>query len=189
MNAKLLLLPLLALSATAAQAHTGDHGAGFGAGFGHPLGGLDHLLAMVAVGLWAAQSGGRRLWATPAVFLTALALGALGALAGLPLPLVEPGIIGSVIVLGVLVALGARLPTWAGLTLVGVFALCHGQAHGAELPATADALGYVLGFMAAALVLHVAGALPVLATRLPRWLPRAGGAAMAAAGLALGAGL
>lgn len=188
MNPKLLLLPLLALSATAAQAHTGDHGAGFAAGFGHPLGGLDHVLAMVAVGLWAAQSGGRRLWAVPAVFLAALAAGALGAAAGLALPLAEPGSVGSVLVLGALVALGARLPAWAGLTLVAAFALCHGHAHGAGLPA-GGGLVYGLGFMAASLLLHIAGALPVLAARLPGWLTRAGGAAIAAAGLALGAGL
>src|SRR5258708_21754085 len=113
-----------------AAAHTfGAHGAGFAQGIAHPLGGIDHLLAMVAVGLWAAQLGGRALWAVPAAFVAMMAVGGVAGMLGAALPLVEFGISGSLVVLGVLVALAARLPVAVSAVLVGLLALFHGHAH------------------------------------------------------------
>lgn len=172
------------LTAGAAQAHSGAHSFGFGQGLLHPLGGLDHLLAMVAVGLWAAQQGGRALWAVPAAFLGMMALGGLLAINGVVLPLVEPGIVGSVMVLGLLVALAARLSLAAGMGLVGLLALCHGQAHGLEMAVGTGALGYALGFMLATGLLHGAGILWVQQGLQGRLL-RTGGAVIAATGLLL----
>lgn len=176
----------LTLAAGPAAAHTfGAEGAGFAAGFGHPLLGFDHLLAMVAVGLWAGQLGGRAAWLVPAAFVGALAAGAGMALAGAALPAVEPAILASVLALGLLVAFAVRLPAGVAMALVAAFALCHGHAHGAEMPAAASPLLYGLGFVLATVLLHAAGlALGRAATRLvlPA-LARAAGAAVAAAGL------
>jgi urease accessory protein len=176
----------LALAASPAAAHTfGADAAGFAAGFGHPLLGLDHLLAMVAVGAWASQLGGRATWRIPAAFVYALALGAALALAGLPLPAVEPGILASVLVFGLLIAFAVRLPASFGMALTGLFALCHGHAHGAGMPMAADPLPYGAGFILATVGLHAAGvALGWGAARLlSPALTRAAGAAVAAAGL------
>jgi urease accessory protein len=176
----------LALAAGPAAAHTfGAGGAAFAAGFGHPLFGLDHLLAMVAVGVWAAQLGGRATWQVPAAFVYALVLGAALALAGLPLPAAEPGIMASVLALGLLVAFAVRLPASAGMALVALFALCHGHAHGAEIPAAANPLLYGAGFVLATVALHAAGvALGWGGARLlSPLLARAAGAAVATAGL------
>lgn len=154
----LIGLPVLLL-ATAVEAHTG-HGAaaGLAAGFSHPFGGLDHLLAMIAVGILGVQMGGRAAWALPAVFLVAMAAGgALGAI-GLALPLVEPGIVGSVIVLGMVIAAGWRMPVAAAVPVVGAFAVFHGFAHGAEMAAGTSALAYGAGFVLATGLLHLAGA-------------------------------
>ena len=140
--AKLGLLALAALTATAsgAAAHTfGAHGAGFAQGLAHPLGGIDHLLAMVAVGLWAAQLGGRALWAVPGAFVAMMVVGGAAGMLGALLPLVEPGIAFSLVVLGILVALAARLPVAISAVLVGLLALFHGHAHGSELPEAASA--------------------------------------------------
>jgi urease accessory protein len=147
----------LVAASGAATAHP-LHGAdvGVAAGFIHPFLGLDHLLAMVAVGLWAAQLGGRWLWSIPAAFVTAmLAGGALGFL-GHTLPLTETLVAGSVLVLGLLVALRVRLES-AGLALVACFALFHGLAHAAELLAGAGAAAYAAGFAAATAALHAVG--------------------------------
>jgi len=141
-----------------ALAHTyGAHGAGLTAGFMHPVMGLDHVLAMVAVGLWAAQRGGADLWRLPAAFIGATVLGMLVALAGIGLPMVELGIAGSVVLLGIFVGLAARIPSPAAMALVALFALFHGYAHGAELPETAVPVLYALGFVAATALLHGIG--------------------------------
>jgi len=180
-------LGTLALLAAAplAHAHTfGAHGAGFGAGFAHPFMGLDHLAAMFAAGLWAAQLGGSAVWRVPAAFIATMCLGAVLACTGMALPGVEAGIGASVLVLGLLVAFAARLPTHAGMALAGVFALFHGYAHGCELPLSAAPLWYALGFIIATVSVHAAG----LAAGVPlrnraMWMARACGAMFAAGGL------
>jgi len=167
---------VLAFAAAPAAAHPG-HGDGFAAGFAHPIGGVDHLLAMVAVGLWA----------VPAAFVAVMAIGgALGA-AGVALPGVEGWVAVSVVALGLLVCFAVRAPAAAGAALVGLFALFHGHAHGGELPETASALGFGLGFVLATAALHGAGLAAGLYSRraVGPWIARAGGAATAAAGLAM----
>jgi urease accessory protein len=155
------LFPLLALLLlpTLAQAHPGipGHTHGLANGLMHPLTGLDHICAMVAVGLWAAQRGGRALWLVPSVFVSVMALGGVLGMAAVPIPFVEPGIAASVLVLGVLIAAAARLPLLASALLVGVFAVFHGYAHGAEMPDSASGLAYGLGFVAATASLHLLG--------------------------------
>lgn len=159
---------------------------GLAAGFAHPLLGLDHVMAMVAVGLWASQLGGRALWLVPASFVAVMAVGAALAQAT-PLPAVELGIIGSLVVLGALVAFSARLPVVAGALIVGIFALFHGHAHGAEMPEVDSAALFALGFVAATAVLHGIGVAAGLYWRSTAsgWLVRAGGAAVATTGLVL----
>jgi urease accessory protein len=148
---------LLAAAASPALAHVDPvaHGS-FAAGMTHPVFGADHVLAMVAVGLLAVILGGRALWALPAAFLSCMAAGFGLALAGVALPLVEPMILASVMALGLLVALAARLPLGAAAAMVGVFGLAHGAAHGGELGA-AGALAFGAGFLAATALLHGAG--------------------------------
>jgi urease accessory protein len=161
-----------------------DAGHGLAAGFVHPFSGADHVLAMAAVGLWAGLAGGRAILAWPLAFLAVMALGAALGLAGFSLPAVEATIALSVIVLGLAVALKAPLPVAAGAAVCGAFALFHGMAHGAELPAAA-ALTYGIGFMLATALLHAAGIGAALALARPAWLPRAAGAAVAVTGLTL----
>lgn len=170
-----------------AQAHPGHGGGGFASGFAHPLHGLDHLLAMLAVGLWAAQLGGRARWAVPAAFVGVMALGGALGMAGVGLPLAGQGIVASVLMLGLLIAAAVRLPLAAGVALVGIFALCHGYAHGAEMPETAAGAVYALGFAGATALLHGCGfGLGVLMQRGAKagWL-RASGVAISAAGVLL----
>ena len=182
-----MALMLLATSSVV-HAHTsGLPHMDFATGLGHPFSGLDHILAMVAVGLWAAQRGGRALWLVPLTFvLTMAAGGALGFL-GIQLPMVELGIAGSVLVLGTLVALASRLPLAVSMALVGLFALFHGYAHGAEMAVESSALWYSLGFMLASAALHVIGIGGALAAGqgIPARLVRVGGAAIAASGVLL----
>ena len=146
-------LSLLLVAAPLAQAHPGHEGHDFtwdfSGGFAHPLSGWDHLLAMIAVGLWAAQLGGRARWLVPSAFVGVMALGAALGHAGLMFPGVEQGIAASVLVLGLLIATAVRLPVAAGMALVGLFAGFHGIAHGAEMPATAGGLSYGAGFILA----------------------------------------
>jgi urease accessory protein len=150
--ATLAMLPLPAL------AHTGlGHVAGFTAGFAHPLGGADHLMAMVAIGLWAGLMGGRAAWALPLAFLSAMAVGGGLGMMGVGLPMVEAGIAGSVIVLGALVALAVRPPLAVGLGLAALFGLAHGHAHGAEMLDGAGAATYAAGFLLATAGLHAIG--------------------------------
>ena len=150
--------PLMFVGSDAALAHTGlEHAVSFASGFKHPWTGLDHMLAMVAVGLWAGLNGGRALWAWPAAFVGVMVAGGALGIAGIPVPMVEPGILASVIVLGLLVLAAARLPVALGAALVAVFALLHGHAHGAELPAQAAAATYAAGFALATALLHAPG--------------------------------
>ena len=157
MTRPLALAALMALSAGPALAHLDPaaHGS-VAAGFTHPIFGADQVLAMLAVGLWAAMLGGRAVWAVPAAFVGAMALGFGLSLAGVGLPLVEPAILASVIVLGVLVALAVRLPAGAGMAVVGALALFHDHAHGAEMGG-AGPLAYLAGFALATALLHGAG--------------------------------
>ncbi|ACR70630.1 hydrogenase [Edwardsiella ictaluri] len=155
-----LLLLLLLCAATPTLAHTGVGAThGFWAGAYHPLSGLDHLLAMLTVGLWAAQRGGKALWGIPAAFVLTMIVG--GALAlvfnRVPGQAIEFGITASVLVLGLLVAARVRLPLLPSCLLVGLFALFHGYAHGMEMPADADGLSYGLGFALVTALLHGAG--------------------------------
>lgn len=126
-------------------------------GLMHPASGLDHLCAMLAVGFWAAQTGGRSLWAVPLTFVGVMALGGALPALGVSLPFIEQGIVLSVLLLGALIAASIRLPLWLGCGMVGLFALWHGQAHGAEIPAWASGMSYALGFVLATASLHAAG--------------------------------
>jgi urease accessory protein len=156
MRTRLLALAF-ALMPTAALAHPGHDVHGLVHGFAHPFGGFDHLIAMVAVGLYAWQLGGRALWLVPATFVAVMAAaGALG-IAGMPLPGVEIGIAASVIVLGAIVALRVKMPVAIAAALVGVFAVFHGHAHGTEMPLDASGVAFAAGFLAATALLHVAG--------------------------------
>ena len=177
-----------ALLPSAAGAHTGADGAGgFASGFLHPFAGLDHVLAMVAVGLWGAQLGPPALWVLPVAFPLVMALGGVAGIVGLPLPSVEWGIALSVIVLGSVIALDQRPRLALASLVVAFFAVFHGYAHGAELPAQAGPLAYSAGFVVATGTLHLAGIGLGLVAHLPNGLPalRAGGSAIAAAGLYL----
>ncbi len=157
---RILALAAFALPALA-FAHPGHDGHemtwDFATGASHPFSGWDHLLAMIAVGMWAAQLGGRNRWLVPAAFVSVMALGAILGRAGLALPGIEQGIAASLFVFGLLIAATIRVPVVAGMAIVGIFALFHGLAHGAEMPATAGGLSYGAGFIAATVVLHVVG--------------------------------
>ena len=176
-------LAAVSLTATAALAHPG-HGGGLIGGLAHPFTGLDHMLAMVAVGLWASQLGKRAMIVLPLLFPAVMAVGALMGANGVALPWVEAGIVASVVVLGAVVALGLQPSLAVSAVLVGVFALFHGHAHGTELPATGSALLYGAGFIAATLVLHAIGLGIGVAAKRPLAMRYAGGA-IAAAGLVL----
>ena len=130
---------------------------GFLAGLHHPVSGLDHVLAMVSVGLWGAQLGPPAVWLLPVTFPVVMAFGGMLGLLGVPLPGVEVGIAFSAILLGLAVAKEARPPLAAAAALVGVFAIFHGHAHGTELPPGESGLAYSLGFVIATGCLHATG--------------------------------
>jgi len=183
--AALALGATLAVWGLPAEAHLLNAGsAGAAQGFSHPFSGLDHILAMVAVGLWAAQIGRRALWVLPLVFPLAMAAGGLLGMGGVALPGIETGIGASVALLGLLIALAAKPPLPAAIGLVALFAIFHGHAHGTELPQAASPLLYGLGFVAATAVLHLTGLGIGQVLKLPhgRFAVRAGGAGIAAAG-------
>jgi urease accessory protein len=187
---KLLSLAVLATAgfSSAALAHVGDHShMSLAEGLVHPFSGLDHVLAMVAVGLWASQLGGRALWLLPLTFPAVMAAGAALGMSGVALPGVEIGIAGSVMVLGGAVALALRPSLAISIPLIGAFALLHGYSHGVELPVSVSALSYGAGFIAATLALHGLGiAIGVMAGRIPvRFAARTAGGAIACIGLAL----
>lgn len=145
-------------AAAPAFAHAGHEGSlGFLSGLAHPLSGLDHLLAMVGIGIWAVQLGGRATWAIPSAFVALMLAGAGLGLAGVGLPLVEGGIAVSVLVIGLVIATAFRAPLAAGMCLAGTFALFHGHAHGNEIAAGAPALSTMLGFTLATALLQLAG--------------------------------
>lgn len=157
----LILLTLgvcLALLPQSAAAHIiqGAQG-GFGSGFAHPLTGPDHFLAMFAVGLWGAQMGGRSVWTLPVTFPLIMVVGGIIGMAGLPLPAIEIGIALSIMALGLAIALAWRPAEWIALILIAYFALCHGYAHGAELPLSADPADYAIGFVLATGMIHLFG--------------------------------
>ncbi len=170
-----------------ALAHTGAGAVhGFGAGLMHPLFGVDHVLAMVAVGLWAGLTGGRARFAYPLAFVGMMVLAGLWGMSGSSLPGVEIGIAVSVVVLGLAIALRATPPLAAGAAACAIFAIFHGHAHGAELPQGASGLGYALGFVLATAALHGAGLglAGLLAARAPL-LARVAGGGLALAGVAI----
>lgn len=130
---------------------------GFSSGLQHPLSGLDHILAMVAVGLWAAQLGGHARWLVPTSFVSLMAVGGALGIAGVHMPYVETGILLSVFVLGVLIVAAVRLPLTVSMLVVGLFALFHGHSHGNEMPLTASGFSYGAGFILATALLHAGG--------------------------------
>jgi urease accessory protein len=174
----------LACSTAGAHEQTGQT-AGILAGLSHPLSGFDHVLAMVAVGIWGAVLGQPAIWVLPVAFPLVMALGGLMALLGVPLPGVEIGIALSAAVLGAMVLFEVRPPLWVAALMVALFAVFHGHAHGRELPAGTSALLYSLGFVIATGLLHAAGILLGVAHRWPagRTLVRGAGGGVALAGL------
>jgi urease accessory protein len=187
--ASLVLMPTLALAHPGVAGHSHD----LASGFLHPIGGLDHVLAMVAVGLFAAQLGGRALWLVPASFVAAMAAAGLAGMASVGLPMTEVGIAASVVVLGGTVALRLAMPVAAAMALVGFFAIFHGYAHGLETPETASGLLYGLGFVSATALLHGLGiaiglALGRLDGAFGRNLVRVAGSVAAVTGIVLLAG-
>ena len=130
---------------------------GFGSGFAHPLTGPDHFLAMFAVGLWGAQMGGRPVWTLPVTFPLIMVTGGLAGMLGFELPAIEIGIALSIIALGSAIALAWRPAEWVALVLISVFAVCHGYAHGVELPRAVDPADYAVGFVLATGVIHLSG--------------------------------
>jgi urease accessory protein len=188
------VVALFALTPALAQAHPGHVGThSFMGGFSHPLSGLDHILAMVAVGLWAAQLGGRAMYLVPAAFVSLMTVGGAMGMAGIPLPMfpsnsmVEARIMVSILILGLLITAAVRLPAVAGMAIVGLFALFHGHSHGTELPAAATGVTYAIGFILATALLHACGiGLGLLAQKkLPAPAIRFAGAAIVVAGICL----
>lgn len=177
-----LLLFALGMIALPASAHTGEGFAGgFAAGFMHPLSGLDHLLAMAAVGIWGAFLGRPLIWMLPVAFPLVMVVGGVLGIAGIPLPHVEMGIAASVIVLGLAIAAAWRAPVWLAVAIVAVFAIFHGHAHGTELPTAAAPEAYAAGFVISTGLIHLAGIAIGLLGKLPhgsRILRTTGGAIM-----------
>ena len=170
-----------------ASAHTdGGLAGGFVSGFVHPILGWDHVVAMVAVGLWGAFLGAPAIWLLPVVFPLVMAFGAVLGVLGVPIPAIETGIAGSAVVLGLLILLAARLPIWLASIIVGAFAIFHGYAHGAELPEAANPFAYGVGFVIATGLLHLAGIAFGLLIRWPAgvYAVRAGGGVIAMVGFA-----
>lgn len=157
MTMKKTLLALASLTPTLALAHPGHDESGLLAGVIHPLTGMDHLLAMFAVGLWAAQQKGAARWLLPCTFIVTMLLGGVLGFEGLELPALENGIAASVLALGLAVALAARPPLGVAVMAIAIFALFHGVAHGLELPTMVSPWGYALGFVTATAALHTAG--------------------------------
>lgn len=174
---------LFACAASVAWAHAESMAAGgFLTGFLHPLSGPDHLLAMLAVGLWGAQLGAPAVWLLPVTFPMIMAFGGTLGLMGLKLPGVEIGVAGSAVALGICVLLEARPPLWAATLLVAFFGIFHGNAHGTELPPGASGLMYSIGFVIATGSIHMAG---VAIGLIHRW--QAGRLALRVAGGLVGA--
>jgi len=186
---RVLVAAILVLAAGDAAAHTGQPGGttGFVAGLLHPITGIDHLLAMLAVGMWGAQLGMPALWMLPVAFPIVMAFGGALGILGVPLPHAETAIVLSVVLLGAAIAWGRRPPLALAAALVAFFAIFHGHAHGAELPQQASAVAYSAGFVLATGSIHLTGIGIGFVTRLPRGdgLLRVGGAAITLAGFVL----
>ncbi|MGU7785268.1 HupE/UreJ family protein [Burkholderia sp. PU8-34] len=175
------LVPVIAF----AHIGQGDISGGLLAGFKHPVSGLDHVVAMIAVGLWGAQLGRPAIWVLPVTFPIVMAFGAVLGGLGAPIPWIEVGIALSALALGAAVALALTPPLWIAGLLVALFAICHGHAHGAELPGSANAMTYAIGFVAATGTLHALG---ILIGTINRWkaggyVLRAGGALISGCGV------
>jgi urease accessory protein len=172
----------------AAMAHVGAAStASFVAGFAHPYSGLDHVAVMIAVGLWAALKGGRALWLWPCAFVGVMLIGGLLGMAHVPVPFVEPGILASVVALGLLVTLAVDLPIWLGAAIIGAFAIFHGHAHGSEVAENIGGAEYMAGFAFATASLHAIGlgvALALSSVKM-RAVVRLAGAACVVLGVAL----
>ena len=165
-NALLTTLCAICFLPVSALAHTGvGPTTGFGAGFIHPVSGADHLFALVAVGIWAAQMGGRAAWAVPCTFVSMMVAGGALGMSGVHVPFIEAGILASVVVLGLLIAGAFKLPLVVSGTLVGIFAVFHGHAHGSEMPIAIEAVSYSGGFALATSLLHATGILAGAALR------------------------
>ena len=180
----LFLLTILCTQVAFAHPQKGE-AVGFLTGFRHPVSGLDHVLAMVAVGLWGAQLGAPAIWVLPVAFPMVMAMGGMLGLIGVPLPGIEYGIALSAILLGAAVLFEIRPPLWVAATLVSVFAVCHGHAHGTELPPGQSALLYSLGFVVGTGCLHGVG---IAIGAIHRWpwgqrVLRAAGAGVAMGGV------
>lgn len=182
-SSMLILLPIFVASTAQAHTETGNVG-GFLSGVMHPITGWDHVIAMVAVGLWGAFLGRPAIWLLPITFPLVMAIGGAAGVVGIPLPHVETGIALSAIVLGLVVALALRPPLWVAVIIVGIFAVFHGHAHGTELPTAANPFAYATGFVLATGCLHILGIVFGLLAKWPagRVLVRVGGAAIALTG-------
>ncbi len=183
-NVTIAALAAFAAGAAPALAHTGvGHASGFMAGISHPVGGLDHLLAMLSVGIWSALATGDkkwRIWVAPLAFVAAMLAGAAAGYLQVPLPMVETGIALSVLLLGLMIIARIELPLAVGVLVIALFAIYHGHAHGAE--ATGAILAYMAGFAIATATLHVTGiGLGLLMTRV-RFAAIAAGSLISAAG-------
>ena len=179
------LLLALVLTASTAAAHTAEGVAGgFQSGFAHPLLGWDHVIAMVAVGLWGAFLGAQAIWLRPVVFPLVMAIGGAMGVLGIPLPAVETGIALSGVVLGLLITFAVRAELWIAAVIVAAFAIFHGHAHGTELPEAANPYSYAIGFVIGTGLLHLCGiGLGTLtATRWGSYAVRGTGALIAAIG-------
>jgi urease accessory protein len=192
MKRLVLTLLTLVLGSSVAFAHVGvGSTASFAAGVAHPLSGLDHMAVMIAVGLWAALKGGRALWVWPAAFVGVMLIGGALGMMYVPVPFVEPGILASVVALGLMVALAVDLPVWLGAVVIGVFALLHGHAHGSEVAETVSGAEYMAAFALATATLHLVGigfALTMARASL-RPVVRIAGVACMAIGVGLYAGV
>ncbi len=187
----MLLVGVLAIPGLA-HAHPGhENMSGLVSGLGHPLFGLDHLLVMLAVGLWGAQLGGKARWLLPVLFVGVMLVGGSLAMLGLSVPAVEPGIIASVVVLGLFLLWARQVPLAVSAALVSVFALFHGVAHGAEMPLEASAMTYALGFAVATAGLHLLGLLAGAWLQQRSWpvVSRIMGAVIGVVGLSMAAGM
>jgi urease accessory protein len=186
-HSRTIVLVALCLFAGTASAHTGSHAAtGFAGGLAHPFLGLDHLLAMIAIGLWAAQQGGRALWAVPATFVGAMLVGGGMAWSGWMLPHAEIGISLSVLVLGLLIATRRQWALPAGMAIATGFAVFHGYAHGLEMPQVASPALYAVGFVLATAFLHGVG---IVGSLIGRYAMQAAGVGIAASGLVMLVGM
>ncbi len=185
MSVTSLLLLLVFPTSALAHADASSLQGGFMAGFMHPILGLDHVVAMVAVGLWGAFLGKPAIWILPVVFPLVMALGGALGVAGVPIPYIETGIALSGVVLGLAVLFALRPPLWIAAILVGIFAIFHGHAHGTELPNATNPLIYSAGFVIGTGLLHLAGIALGELKHFPwgEWVVRAGGAIIVMIGL------